>query len=152
MPLNLFYTMVQKSQKWPQTQIQGGSCLNNKDSKNWITALPLSLPRFLALGLPKGHIGPPPKLKFPAACCYILEWAVTVAGHIKEVTACTRVAQFRWESNVPLTVTCWSLMQTPKTLGKQNLPELALVLKLSQFHQLHLGDMTSKSSLVFWKL
>ena len=28
MPLNLFYTMVQKSQKWPKTQIMGGSCLN----------------------------------------------------------------------------------------------------------------------------
>ena len=31
MPLNLFYTMVQKSQKWPKTQIKGGggSCLKN---------------------------------------------------------------------------------------------------------------------------
>ena len=29
MPLNLFYTMVQKSQKWPKTQIKG-SCLNNE--------------------------------------------------------------------------------------------------------------------------
>ena len=28
MPLNLFYTMMQKSQKWPKTQIKGGSCLN----------------------------------------------------------------------------------------------------------------------------
>ena len=28
MPLYLFYTMVQKSQKWPKTQIKGGSCLN----------------------------------------------------------------------------------------------------------------------------
>ena len=29
MPLNLFYTMMQKSQKWPKTQIKGGggSCL-----------------------------------------------------------------------------------------------------------------------------
>ena len=27
MPLTLFYTMVQKSQKWPKTQIKGGSCL-----------------------------------------------------------------------------------------------------------------------------
>ena len=28
MPLNLFYTMVQKSWKWPKTQIKGGgSCL-----------------------------------------------------------------------------------------------------------------------------
>ena len=24
MPLNLFYNMVQKSQKWPKTQIKGG--------------------------------------------------------------------------------------------------------------------------------
>ena len=30
MPLNLFYTMVQKSQKWPKTQIKGGSCLKLK--------------------------------------------------------------------------------------------------------------------------
>ena len=27
MPLNLFYTMVQKSQKWPKTQIKGGPAL-----------------------------------------------------------------------------------------------------------------------------
>ena len=33
MPLYLFYTMVQKSQKWPKTQIKGGggSCLNTKN-------------------------------------------------------------------------------------------------------------------------
>ena len=30
MPLNLFYTMVQKSQKWPKTQIKGGSCLKTE--------------------------------------------------------------------------------------------------------------------------
>ena len=29
MPLNLFHTMVQKSQKWPKTQIKGGSCLKH---------------------------------------------------------------------------------------------------------------------------
>ena len=28
MPLNIFYTMVQKSQKWPKTQIKGGPALN----------------------------------------------------------------------------------------------------------------------------
>ena len=28
MPLNLFYTMVQKSEKWPKNSNQGGSCLN----------------------------------------------------------------------------------------------------------------------------
>ena len=28
MPLSLFYTMVQKSRKWPKTQIKG-SCLNH---------------------------------------------------------------------------------------------------------------------------
>ena len=33
MPLNLFYTMVQKSQKWPKTQIKGGSCLNPLSAK-----------------------------------------------------------------------------------------------------------------------
>ena len=33
MPLNLFYTMVQKSQKWPKTQIKGG-VLRGKD-KTW---------------------------------------------------------------------------------------------------------------------
>ena len=31
MPLNLFYTMVQKSQKWPKTQIKGGVCDNDGD-------------------------------------------------------------------------------------------------------------------------
>ena len=30
MPLYLFYTTVQKSQKWPKTQIKGGFCLNKK--------------------------------------------------------------------------------------------------------------------------
>ena len=29
MPLNLFYTMVQKSQKWPKTQIKGGPALTS---------------------------------------------------------------------------------------------------------------------------
>ena len=29
MPLYLFYTMVQKSQKWPKTQIKGGPALND---------------------------------------------------------------------------------------------------------------------------
>ena len=28
MPLNFFYTTVQKSQKWPKTQIKGGPALN----------------------------------------------------------------------------------------------------------------------------
>ena len=34
MPLNLFYTMVHKSQKWPKTQIKGGggSCLKDVSS------------------------------------------------------------------------------------------------------------------------
>ena len=30
MPLNLFYTMVQKSQKWPKPQIKGGPALKGK--------------------------------------------------------------------------------------------------------------------------
>ena len=37
MPLNLFYTMVQKSQKWPKTQIKGGSC--------WCVLVSVSVPR-----------------------------------------------------------------------------------------------------------
>ena len=42
MPLNLFYTMVQKSQKWPKTQIKGGggSCLKQK-VRTSINMLPL---------------------------------------------------------------------------------------------------------------
>ena len=28
MPLYFYYTMVQKSQKWPKTQIKGGPALN----------------------------------------------------------------------------------------------------------------------------
>ena len=34
MPLYLFYTMVQKSQKWPKTQIKGGPALILVNSKN----------------------------------------------------------------------------------------------------------------------
>ena len=35
MPLYVFYTMVQKSQKWPKTQIKGGgSCLNELEKKH----------------------------------------------------------------------------------------------------------------------
>ena len=38
MPLYLFYTMVQKSQKWPKTQNQGGgSCLKEA---TWIAHEP----------------------------------------------------------------------------------------------------------------
>ena len=35
MPLHLFYTMVQKSQKWPKTQIKGGggSCLKTNTNR-----------------------------------------------------------------------------------------------------------------------
>ena len=40
MPLNVFYTMVQKSQKWPKTQIKGGPALrwllrNAQRSEQW---------------------------------------------------------------------------------------------------------------------
>ena len=41
MPLYLFYTMVQKSQKWPKTQIKGGSCL--KKSSIWKKSFIFSL-------------------------------------------------------------------------------------------------------------
>ena len=44
MPLNLFYTMVQKSQKWPKTQIKGGPALK-EDTKKWFS----SKVQFLAL-------------------------------------------------------------------------------------------------------
>ena len=47
MPLNLFYTIVQKSQKWPKTQIKGGSCLNSakKNERQWapLTGRPICL-------------------------------------------------------------------------------------------------------------
>ena len=33
MPLNFFYTMVQKSQKWPKTQIKGGPALKKKKNR-----------------------------------------------------------------------------------------------------------------------
>ena len=48
MPLNLFYTMVQKSQKWPKTQIKGGSCLKAsrlRDGLFWL--------RFFGFGFSK---------------------------------------------------------------------------------------------------
>ena len=44
MPLHLFYTMVQKSQKWPKTQIKGGGggpaltqYIGNVSSAHWLT-------------------------------------------------------------------------------------------------------------------
>ena len=37
MPLNLFYTMVQKSQKWPKTHIKGGPALSLRGVKSWKT-------------------------------------------------------------------------------------------------------------------
>ena len=42
MPLYFFYTMVQKSQKWPKTQIKGGSCLKClwKDADQEMKVLP----------------------------------------------------------------------------------------------------------------
>ena len=41
MPLNLSYTKMQKSQKWPKTQIKGGgSCLNPLSAAG-VDALPL---------------------------------------------------------------------------------------------------------------
>ena len=49
MPLYFFYTMVQKGQKWPKTQIKGGSCLNSaalffgiKTVLKWCCANPFS--------------------------------------------------------------------------------------------------------------
>ena len=35
LPLYFFYTMVQKSQKWPKTQIKGGPSLNNDPARTW---------------------------------------------------------------------------------------------------------------------
>ena len=37
MPLILFYTVVQKSQKWPKTQIKGGSCLKKKAQQYFLS-------------------------------------------------------------------------------------------------------------------
>ena len=37
MALNLFYTMVQKSRKWPKTQIKGG-CVREGRGAAWETA------------------------------------------------------------------------------------------------------------------
>ena len=34
MPRYFFYTMVQKSQKWPKTQIKGGPALNSMTTRN----------------------------------------------------------------------------------------------------------------------
>ena len=50
MPFDLFYTMVQKSQKWPKTQIKGGgSCLklpNNQQTH--LSQRPELYPHFTA--------------------------------------------------------------------------------------------------------
>ena len=39
MSLYLFYTMVQKSKKWPKTQIKGGICLNFVDRRSGAVAV-----------------------------------------------------------------------------------------------------------------
>ena len=44
MPLNVFYTMVQKSQKWPKTQIKGGPALSfsgikSRCKSSWMVCL-----------------------------------------------------------------------------------------------------------------
>ena len=49
MPLNLFYTMVQKIQKWPKTQIKGGPALMRNFT--WIIKVHSSY-KFLVLSLP----------------------------------------------------------------------------------------------------
>ena len=36
MPLNLYYTMVHKSQRWPKTQIKGGSCFTPSIQLWWL--------------------------------------------------------------------------------------------------------------------
>ena len=38
MPLYFFYTMVQKSQKWPKTQIKGGPALTAR-GQNWVKSV-----------------------------------------------------------------------------------------------------------------
>ena len=55
MPLNLFYTMVQKSQKWPKTQIKGGPAL-----KELITVFLLQPNRLeQSGGLARGRVSSP---------------------------------------------------------------------------------------------
>ena len=56
MPLYFFYTMVQKSQKWPKTQIKGGGggpALNPKNciiANDQLSSTSLLLPRMTASG------------------------------------------------------------------------------------------------------
>ena len=49
MPLNLLYTMVQKSQNWPKPQIKGGggSCLNAKVSGSKRASIIVGLAAYL---------------------------------------------------------------------------------------------------------
>ena len=66
MPLNLLYIMVQKSQKWPKTQIKGGPALNwinttfcklapfpkftkNGGAQNWNFTLHYKIPSLICL-------------------------------------------------------------------------------------------------------
>ena len=55
MPLNFFYTTVQKSQKWPKTQIKGGgSCLKKKFLNFQVTQrgwMGLGFVNFFCLGI-----------------------------------------------------------------------------------------------------
>ena len=57
MPLYFFYTMVQKSQRWPKTQIKGGSCLKSFCSS--FIDFNYSLNRLLITHTPHAHPLPP---------------------------------------------------------------------------------------------
>ena len=86
MPLNLFYTMVQKSQKWPKTQIKGGSCLKLRlrphvyvfkkirFRKDPFWGVHIRRPRSHGCGLIQGN-APPPENHGPALCstCVLTE-------------------------------------------------------------------------------
>ena len=51
MPLNLFYTLVQKSQKWPKTQIKGGGPALRPGALLWKMQVSASIsPNLAALG------------------------------------------------------------------------------------------------------
>ena len=74
MPLNLFYTMVQKSQKWPKTQIRGGgSCLKTEavDHNYFLSQLIIPATRVVVWSW----------LTFPYVC-FITELAYPCSNHV----------------------------------------------------------------------
>ena len=70
MPPNLFYTMVQKSQKWPKTQIKGGGGV----------LLKKKAPNFEIRKNRTAHTSSRQIIQFHN-CCFIMDWPYRLRPH-----------------------------------------------------------------------